>query len=91
MPCMSSEVEFSEAVIPVEYFLILKEMRMLDKIPRRGKTYDQIWDLCEPDAEATAVLARLPIEVFCKIMGRQPIAVGSKKSTRNETSVAANA
>lgn len=88
---MSSEVEVSETVIPAEYFLILKEIRMLDKNPRRGKTHDQIWDLCEPDTEATAVLARLPIEVFCKIMGRHPIAVGSKKSTRNETSVAANA
>lgn len=88
---MSSEVEVSETVKPAEYFLILKEIRMLDKNPRRGKTYDQIRGLCEPDTEATVVLARLPIEVFCKIMGRQPIAVGSKKSTRNETSVAANA
>lgn len=88
---MNPPGESSETVISVEYFLILKEIRMLEEIPRRGKIYDQTRDPWEPDAEATAAPARLPIEVFCKIMGRQPITVGNKKSTRNPTFVAANA
>lgn len=89
---MSSSLEESlVSAMLEEYFLILKEMRMLDDIPRRGNTYDQTCDLSEPDAEDTAALARLPIEVFCKIIGRQPITVGRRKSTKNPTFVAASA
>jgi hypothetical protein len=75
--------------ILLAYFLTLKEIRMLDEIPRRGKRYDQTLDFFEPDAEATAAPARLPIAVFCKIIGRQPITVGRRKSTMNPTPVAA--
>ena len=77
--------------ISVEYFLILKEMSMLDTIPRRGKTYDQTWDFWDPDAVATAAPARLPMDVFCNIIGRQPITEGSRKSRINPTFVAASA
>lgn len=79
------------AEISAEYFLILKEIRKLDAIPSTGKTYDQTWDFWEPDAEATAAPARLPMDVFCKIIGRHPIIVGSRKSTMNSTLVAARA
>ena len=77
--------------ISVEYFLILKEIKMLDMIPSAGKRYDQAWDFWEPDAEATAAPARLPMDVFCMIIGRHPITVGRRKSTMNPTLVAARA
>jgi hypothetical protein len=86
-----SLVEASAAEISAEYFLILKEIRKLDAIPITGKRYDQTWDFWEPDAEATAAPARLPMDVFCKIIGRHPIIVGSRKSTMNPTLVAARA
>lgn len=83
--------EASAAEISAEYFLILKEMRKLDAIPITGKRYDQTWDFWEPDAEATAAPARLPMDVFCKIIGRHPIIVGSRKSNMNPILVAARA
>lgn len=75
----------------MEYFFTLKDMRILAKIPRRGKMYDRKLDALDPEPEDTAAPARLPIDVFCKIMGRQPIAVGSRKSKQNLTLVAAKA
>lgn len=77
--------------IVLQYFLILKEIRTLDAIPINGKTYDATLDFWEPEAEATAAPARLPSEVFCKIIGKQPRMVGSRKSTKNLTLVAARA
>lgn len=53
--------------------------------------YDQTFGFWVPEAEATAALARLPMDVFCNIIGRQPTTVGSRKSTTNPISVADNA
>lgn len=66
---------------------------MLDVMPIIGNTYDQIFDLFDSDPveEATAAPARLPMDVFCKIIGRHPRTVGTRKSLKNRTFVAAKA
>lgn len=79
----------ADAEIRLEYLLILREMRMLEMMPSAGNRYEERWDLVEPAADAMAAPARLPMDVFCRIIGRQPMAVGRRKSTRKLTSVAA--
>lgn len=88
---LSSVGTVSATEISLEYFFTRKEMRILAKIPSRGKMYDRKLDILDPEPDDTAAPARLPIDVFCKIMGRQPIAVGSRKSRKNLTLVAAKA
>lgn len=71
--------------------MILKDIRMLDKIPSMGNKNDQTLDLLVPEAVAMAAPARLPMDVFCRIIGTQPMTVGRRKSNKNPILVAARA
>lgn len=85
-----AEADFlNSSAKPDEYFFILKDIRMLEAIPSKGKIYEYSWDFLEPVVEATAAPARLPRDVFWRIIGKQPITVGRRKSSRNPTFVAA--
>jgi hypothetical protein len=78
------------------YFLIRQAINTLDRTPIRGRMYAKspalpLASLSPPSiVEEVAAFVRLPIDVFCKIMGTQPKMDGMRKSTKYLTSVAAS-
>ena len=74
------------------YFLILQAIKRLDITPTRGKIYAPIpgFFSLPSTTELVAAFVKLPIDVFCKIMGTHPKIEGMRKSTKYLTSVAAS-
>ena len=73
------------------YFLILQAIKILDKIPIRGRIYPTIPTFSlSSTTDAVAAFVKLPIDVFCRIIGTHPKIEGTRKSTKYLTSVAAS-
>ena len=74
------------------YFLILHAIKRLEITPIRGRRYAPIPAFFSPPSatEVVAAFVKLPIEVFCRIMGTHPKMEGMRKSTKYLTSVAAS-